>query len=207
MKPQNSKDEAAAKRLLNLYNLLINLFWSVLALVPLVVFCYRFVTTGWLVVFSIPVVLSLFLPRYFFYRMQLANAVIVYKRLGVHLVNTFSQNGIFIQRLIKKRFPGFKLLAPNRLSVQRLLRQTVVFEKFHFATGLFFVLLTFYALFKNLFWWGVVLLVINLFYNIYPVLFQQYVRVRLKLVGGKEENTATIAKHNNCQRVLVSWAK
>lgn len=204
MKQQKNKDEAAAKRLLNLYNRLVNLLWSVLGFVPVIVFCYRFVTTEWLIAFLLPALLALFLPEYVFYKMQVGQSAVFYKRMGVHLVNKFSQNGVFIQRLMNKRFPGYRLFTPRRSSIHQLLRQTIAYEKFHFATGLFLVLITLYALFRNLFWWAAVLSVINLFYNIYPILFQQYVRTKLKLFTGKEKKEVITKKRGECLRVFTS---
>lgn len=207
MQQQRNKGKAAAKRLLDLYNLLINLFWSTLGFVPVIVFCYRFVPVQWLIIFLIPSLLALLLPGSIVYKMQLAQSTKIYKRLGVPLVNKFSQNGSFIQGLIKRRFPKYRILAPSRSSVPQLLRQTILFEKFHFATALFFVLITLLALFKHLLNWAVGLTVINLVYNIYPILFQQYVRLKLRVFLERERKVKVNKTRPDCGRLFASWAK
>jgi len=69
-----------------------------------------------------------------------------YRKLGVGFVNKLAQNGTIINRMIKKRFPRYKMITRQRSSINQLLQQTYMFEKFHFIMFVFFGLLTFYAL-------------------------------------------------------------
>src|SRR5689334_5040574 len=108
MKQAKSKEANAAKRLLDLYNMLVNLFWSIPSFILLTVFCYRFVATALLVVYLLPTLLCLFLPRSVFDQMQAGRTAAFYKRIGVGLVNRFSQSGTIVQQLVRKRFPDHK---------------------------------------------------------------------------------------------------
>lgn len=205
MKQQKNKDEKAAKQLLNAYNMLANLFWSVPSLLPLTVYCYRYVSLNLLFLFLVPALLFLFLPNHLFNKMQAAKATFFYKRIGVDLVNCFSQNGAVIHRLLKKRFPAYKAVRYSQDSIKRLVSQSYVYEKFHFAAAVFFTLLTLQAFTTNLFGWATVLTLINVVYNVYPILFQQYVRLKLGLFSKPETKQAP--KFNaisSCQLFLRS---
>lgn len=203
MNQQDDNKSASAKKMLDTYNLVVNLFWSALAFVPVIVFCNRFVSLDWWLVFLTPSLLSLLLPRQVFNKMQLSNSTAVYKKFSVGIVSRLSQNGTIVHRLVKKRFPKYKAVTHHRSSLNRLLQQTYLYEKFHFATGLFFALLIVFASFKNLFWWMAVLLLINIAYNVYPILFQQYVRLKLKSFTEKEkERKPTIERPASGRKLL-----
>lgn len=202
MKQQKSKDP---KRLLDLYNMLVNLFWSVPSLLPLTIYCYRYVPIKELLAFLLPALLCLFLPNAVYNKMKASNTTAFYKRLGVDLVNRFSQNGIIIHRLVRKRFPGYKAVRYNAASINRLLSQTYLFEKFHFATAVFFVLLTLQAFVTDRFGWVVAFIIINVFYNVYPILFQQYVRLKLRPFTKSETKQETKPmSYTSCRLFLRS---
>ena len=175
-----NKELAKRKRLQNVYNTIPNLLWSVLCLVPVTMFCYQFIQVEWFWIFLITSILFLFLPNTFFDKIQLANTTTVYKKLRVPIVNKFVQNGDIINRRIRKKIPNFKTVMLNKLSAKKLLQQTYIFEKFHFMLFVFFSLTTLYALFNQYIKWTIILLLTNLFYNVYPNLLQQYIRVKLK---------------------------
>jgi len=82
---------------------------------------------------------------------------------------------------MKKKFPGYRTINYEGLSINKLLRQTYMFEKFHFIMFAFFVLITAYALVKHHFLWAVIISITNVLYNIYPNLLQQYIRLKLRL--------------------------
>jgi hypothetical protein len=113
--------------------------------------------------------------------MQMGKTPRMYKRLGVGFVNKLAQNGVIVNRLVRKKFPGYKMILYQRSSINKLLQQTYIFEKFHFVMFVFFVLITLYALGKSHFWWAIIIAITNLFYNVYPNLLQQYIRLKLRL--------------------------
>ena len=182
------KDLLRAKRLLNWYNLIPNTVWSVLNLVPISVYCYGNVPHQVLYLFIASAVIPGFFPNSFFDRIQVSRTTRIYKRLGAAFVNKLAQNGAIINRLVRKKFPNHKMIIHQRASINKLLQQTYMFEKFHFIMFVFFILITVYALIKFHFWWAIIISVTNLFYNIYPNLLQQYVRVKLMLYKKRKAN-------------------
>ena len=176
------------KRLLNWYNMIPNVAWSVLNLVPISIYCYNAVDHKSLYISIALSIIPGFFPNSFYDRIQIGRTTRPYKRLGVALVNKLAQNGAIINRLIKKKFPGHKMIIHERSSVNKLLKQTYMFEKFHFIMFVFFILITFYALLKNHFWWAIIITITNVLYNIYPNLLQQYIRLKLRLYKKRKAN-------------------
>ena len=175
------QDLAKLKRLLNWYNMVPNIAWSVLNLVPITIYCYNKVDHKSLYIFIALSVIPAFFPNSFYDRMQIGKTRRIYRRLGVDFVNKLAQNGAIINHLVRKKFPGYKMVAYQRSSINRLLQQTYMFEKFHFIMFVFFLLVTSYALIKNDVWWSIIISITNLLYNVYPNLLQQYVRLKLRL--------------------------
>ncbi len=181
MSDYTDRELSRIKRLLNWYNMIPNIVWSVLSLLPISIYCYNKVDHRSLYTFMALSVIPGFLPNSFYDRIQIARTTRIYKRLGVGLVNKLAQNGTIINHLVRKKFPRYKLIRYQRSSIKKLLRQTYMFEKFHFIMFVFFMLITSYAVAKNQFWWAIFISVTNLFYNIYPNLLQQYIRLKLRL--------------------------
>lgn len=181
-----SKNETLLmKRLVNRYNTIVNFFWSVLVLVPLVVFCYGEMSIKLTLIFLAASFITVFLPRSFFDAMQFKNRQ-VYKKIGVDFINRFTQNGIIVNNLVRKRIPGYQVISTKRSSIHKVVYQSYMFEKFHFTAFVFFLLTTIYALAKGFFAWSLVFFVSNIIYNVYPILLQQYVRARLKNVRNQQ---------------------
>jgi hypothetical protein len=182
------------KRLVSVYNMLLNLLWSALSFIPLCIFCYTWVENNLLFLFVGLSLLPLFLSRYVIQKLQVAKKPITYKKLGVLFVQYLSQNGVFINYLIRKKYPRYKAVRRDRKSIEGLLKQTYVFEKFHLVGFLFSCLISFYAISKSLTGWAFVLMLINVVYNVYPILLQQYIRAKLSLYQMK--NNANIPSAN-----------
>jgi hypothetical protein len=180
MSSYTERDVAKIKKLLNWYNMIPNVVWSVINLVPISIYCYNRVDHGLLYIFIALSIIPGFFPNSFYDKIQVGRTPRIYKRLGASFVNKLAQNGAIINRLMRKKFPGYKTIVYQRSSINKLLQQTYMFEKFHFIMFVFFVLITFYALVKRHFWWVIVISVTNLLYNIYPNLLQQYIRLKLR---------------------------
>ena len=181
MSNYTDSDLSKIKKLLTWYNMIPNVVWSLINLVPISIYCYNSVDHRSLYIFIALSIVPGFFPNSFYDRIQLGRTPRIYKRLGVSVVNKLAQNGTIINRLVRKKFPSYKMIAYQRSSVNRLLQQTYMFEKFHFIMFVFFILITLYALFKRHFWWAIIISVTNLLYNIYPNLLQQYIRLKLRL--------------------------
>jgi hypothetical protein len=188
MSNYNDGDLLRIKKLLTWYNMIPNVAWSILNLVPVSIYCYNMVNHKSLYIFIALSVVPGFFPNSFYNSIQVGRTTRIYKRLGVGLVNQLAQNGAIINHLVRKKFPGYKAIGNQQTSIDKFLQQTYMFEKFHFIMFVFFVLITVYALVKNHFWWAVIISTTNLLYNVYPNLLQQYIRLKLKLHTKKKAN-------------------
>ena len=181
MSNYTDRDVSKIKRLLNWYNMIPNLVWSVLNLVPISIYCYNLVDHRSLYIFMILSVIPAFFPNSFYDRIQIGRTTRIYKRVGVGFVNNLAQNGKIINHLVRKKYPDYKMIVHQRSSVSKLLQQTYMFEKFHFIMFVFFIFIASYAVVKNHFWWSIIITVTNVLYNVYPNLLQQYIRLKLRL--------------------------
>jgi len=188
MSNYTDQDLSRIKRLRNWYNMIPNVVWSVLNLVPISIYCYNKVDHSPFYIFMILSVIPAFFPNSFYDRIQVGRTTRIYKRLGVGFVNKLAQNGTIINHLVRKKFPNYKMIVYQRSSINKLLQQTYMFEKFHFIMFVFFILITIYALVENHFWWAIIISATNLLYNIYPNLLQQYVRLKLMLYKKRKPN-------------------
>ncbi len=166
---------------LALYNALPSVFWSVLGLAPLAWFCYTQVERPWLYGLLAVSLLGYGLPRRWFPTWQLSCGPAAYRRLGVPAVNHFTQHGTFINRLIRARYPRYRHVG-TRASVRALVGGSYHMERFHVVLFVFFLLISGYAVGRGQAGWAVLLSVLNVLYNLYPIWLQQYLRVRLGAV-------------------------
>lgn len=157
-----------------------NLLWTVVFLTPVVIFCYEFIKTGTIYILLGISLIPIFFPNSFYDRVQPSGNPHWYTRIGVKFINTFAQQGTIINGILKRKYPGFKAVAKTKSSITKQYYQTYFFEKFHFSFFLFFMMITIYAAIEKQFFWVIILTICNLFYNIYPNLLQQYIRVKLK---------------------------
>lgn len=182
------------KRLVGAYNLLINLLWSGLSFVPIIIFCYTWTENNLLFLFLSLSLLPVFLPHAAIDKLQISGKAVTYKKLGVTLVQHLSQNGVFINYLIRKNYPGYKVVRHEKKSVEGLLKLTYILEKFHLVGFVFFGFISVYAFGKSLLGWALVLTITNLLFNVYPILLQQYIRVKLALYQKKSEESMPASK-------------
>ena len=92
----NQNSNRDLKRIQALYNMIPNLIWSLLNLIPISIFCYTLVNLKLFYIFLIVSIVPIFLPNSFFDKIQIGNATSIYKKLGVHIINKVSQNGKII---------------------------------------------------------------------------------------------------------------
>ena len=159
----------------SLYNAVPNVFWSLLAFVPVSIFCYQFMGRGWLWTFVVASLIAFMLPASTLRYLELSSTVATYRKLGVHWVNHFVQRGSFINQLLRRRYPGY----PPIRSRTGILQTTYAQERFHWAVLLFFLLSSLYAITHGYPGWALLITIINVVYNLYPIWLQQYIRKRL----------------------------
>jgi hypothetical protein len=163
--------------LLAWYNAVPSVLWSALSLGPLTAFCYQHVARPWLWGFVVASLLVYAVPVAWLRRLQLSARPAVYRKLGVPVVGYLAQYGALINGLLRRRYPHYRRL-PSRAAVGGLVRGTYHYERFHWAMLLFFLLVSGYAVAQQKVGWAVVLTLLNVGYNLYPIWLQQYLRVR-----------------------------
>jgi Glycosyl-4,4'-diaponeurosporenoate acyltransferase len=165
------------KMRVELYNMIPNFFWSIICLFPIAWFCYYLLPQKLLYIFLGISFIGFFLPKSFYNIIQVKN-VRVLKKTGVAIAQHYAQNGMIINRVIRKKIPGYKTVYDKK-TMQVQLNKTYEFEKFHFAALLFFLLTTIFALIEAYYLWALGLTATNIVYNIYPILLQHYTRLRI----------------------------
>src|SRR6185295_7115776 len=108
MSNYTDRDLSRIRRMLNWYNMIPNVLWSVLNLVPISIYCYRNVDIKSVYIIIALSVIPGFFPNSFYDRIQIGRTSRIYKRLGVGFVNRLAQNGAIINRMMKKKFPSYK---------------------------------------------------------------------------------------------------
>jgi hypothetical protein len=176
------KESQKINRLAAAYNLIPNLVWTALFLLPVTIFCYRFLNHQAVYILLGISLIPVFFPRSFFDSLQLSRKPLFYKRIGVKYVNKVTQNGELLNQYLRRKYPNFPPVRTDKISIRKYYNKTYFFEKFHFSMFIFFTSVTVYALISSCFLWAIWVSVCNLFYNIYPNLLQQYMRLRLSSV-------------------------
>jgi hypothetical protein len=179
MEKSNEKDLHKIKKLLVWYNMIPNLVWSVLNLVPISVFCFTLMGLQTFYIILAISVIPVFFKKSFLDKLQIGKTTAIYKKLGVHVINNVAQNGVLVNKLIKKKYPEYKVVTSKHASINRLITQTYVFEKFHWVCFLFFSLATIYAISTSHWYWVFIISLTNIAYNVYPNLLQQYIRLKI----------------------------
>ena len=156
-----------------------NLLWTALFLIPITIFCYTFVNLKLTCILLGISCVTLFFPNSFFDKIQLSRNPHWYTKIGVRIINTFAQHGTIVNKILKRKYVGFKSIHKTNASIRKQYYQTYFYEKFHFSLFLFFTMITIYAAIQRQFFWVLILTICNLLYNIYPNLLQQYIRVKL----------------------------
>ena len=110
--------------------------------------------------------------------MQLSTSTARYQKLGVPLLNHFTQHGTLINRLIRRAYPQYRRVR-SRAALLGFRRTTYYQEQFHLVMFMFFGLVSMYAAVRGYLGWTVLLIFINILYNVYPMWLQQYLRLRL----------------------------
>lgn len=168
-----------AERLAALYNMVPNLFWTALNMVPAAYYFYRYLPLSWLWMVTPLCLLPYFLPAAWLDVFASLTPAHRYRRWGVHQVSGYVQQGRFINRLVRRRYPAYRVVY-NKATIRGTIHASYMFERFHIGLLLVFFVLAGHAFIKQHWRWALVLLLCNFVYNVYPILLQHYVRLRLR---------------------------
>ena len=181
----NQRQLAKVKTKIETYNLIPGLIWTIVFAGPPAVFCYRHMPVEWFWMLLSLSLIPAFLPKTFFIGLQVSKSDLFYKKTGVNFIGQFTQNGKIVNRLIQKRFPGYKRLPFEKQGLRSVFNQTFMYEKFHFILFVFFFATMIFAICRGFYLWASFLFIANLIYNIYPILLQQSIRNRLERILGR----------------------
>jgi hypothetical protein len=173
-----TRNDVPSAGLLAFYNAVPSGVWSGVALGPLVIFCYQYMARPWLVGLLGLSLLAYVVPRGWFRYWQLSEKPVVYRRLRVPVVNRLAQDGALVNALVRRRYPHYRRVQSRR-SVAAAVGNSYHMERFHVAALLFFLFASGYAAVQGRWGWAMVLAVLNIGYNLYPIWLQQYLRLRL----------------------------
>ena len=155
-----------------------NVLWSLLAFAPVSIFCFRFMEPALLWTFVAASAVGFIMPASTLRYLELGSTVTIYRRLGVHWVNHFVQHGTLVNRWVRRSYPGYQPMQ-FRTRIPHLLQSTYVQERFHWMVLVFFILSSLYAVADGHPVWALLITIMNVVYNLYPIWLQQYIRVRL----------------------------
>lgn len=179
-----SEEDKKIKKLLARYNMVPNLVWTILHFTPVCLFWYKEESLLPLYFFIPSSFIPIFFKKKFLDSLRLAKDPGIYKKLGVATMLHITQNGVIINKLIKRKYPQYKMVRHANASIATLLHTSYLFEKFHWICLLFFVETMLYALTVNGLVWACCIFLLNITYNVYPILLQQYIRLKLQLHKG-----------------------
>lgn len=156
----------------------INIFYTAIFFSPVICFWKDYYTTVFLKITLYLTILTFFLPSRVYTFLQVSQSSKFYRKIGIPKFQQLTQQGNLAQKLTKY-FGGNSSLLSKEQKVDKLKRQISTFESFHCACLLFFVLTASYALFHQSLIFFFTIIVSNIFYNVIPILIQQYNRIRL----------------------------
>lgn len=119
------------------------------------------------------------------FKIEFYKSGLIYRRIGVHVFGKYLPTGGFeIRRITKRKMQAYTLKYKNLNAAKEFLYKSCFFETLHMPFFLFLLL-------RSIWWYtehsniqlAFELMVVNLVFNIYPIMHQRYTRVRiLKLI-------------------------
>ncbi len=159
------------------FNHIINFFWTALAFYPVIHYWYSARVDRWFIMgISISVVIA-FLPQKFYSLLQLSDSRFFYEKLGVKTVRKFVQNGD-----LAKKMSGDKNYAviDSIVDAKKYLLTIEMYSRFHWLCFLFFLLSTIHTFSNSRILIGLLILLVNIMYNVTAILLQQYNKIRIQ---------------------------
>ena len=148
-----------------MFNQVLNVGWTIIGFSPV---CYFWFLQGiqwpfYLLVFAS--LASCFFPEGIYRKLAISNDQRVYRRLGVKFIRRFAQDGNF--------------QSGRGIGVKNYLLKIQMFERYHFCCLIFFQASSVYACYNEQYALAFTIFAFNIIYNIYPLLLQQYNRIRI----------------------------
>lgn len=167
----------------SMFNQLINIFWTVIV----------FSVTGhywgqyfaekhslWLVYIYIGVsVFAYTIPARWVSFLTLSSNRRIYEMIGIRAMRWLVQDGMFVSRVNRSLGKKHRRIS-GTASARAYLTTIAVQERFHYGCFVFFALSTASALGSGKVLAAISIMLCNIVYNVYPILLQQYNRLRIK---------------------------
>ncbi len=163
---------------LHVLNSIVNVFWTGLCCAPVVLFWidnYEPISFFLLLSFSC---VFLFFPVSLFNAPQISKSKSFYEKLGVRHALLFTQDGKIINNLVKRTNPNYKAVS-SKTDLLRLHKKMMAYEKYHLMCCVFFFCTFIWAILHSEYTAAALMFLANVAYNIYPLLIQQYNRLRM----------------------------
>lgn len=161
-----------------LYNQLINIGWTLLGFAPVLVFWVKYYQPQLLLLFVVLSLLPFLIPASVLQKFIICRQRSWYIRTGVKIAQGFTQNGAYINRWLRRSAPAYSVIG-SRKDLKSYRVQMLIFEKYHLACFVFFNLSLFLALIRQELVLSMLILALNILYNVYPILIQHYNKLRL----------------------------
>ena len=113
-------------------------------------------------------------------KLQLSDKRKFYERLGVKFAQSMAQNGKFVNALIKRTGHADHYVVRTRNDLRRYRTHILGYQRFHLACLIFFFISMMRALTLDAFDFFIAILIMNVIYNVYPLLIQQYNTLRAR---------------------------
>ena len=130
-----------------------------------------------------------FLPARWFRIGALQQATRTYERVGVKTVRFFITDGDLVNRLVRRRFPGYRVDGGEEPLKARL-ETGIVGERAHLGFLVLGIGSAACAAAGGWADWAVALTLGNVLVNFYPILLQRYTRARVEGILAKRASTA-----------------
>lgn len=160
-------------------NQIINFFWTFLCFAPVLWFWIKEGMNMYFYSFLSISLLVGILPNSILDLLMFGSSKKFYEKLGVKYIVKFVQNGSVVKNLTNKQ--GYVIIN-GKSQARQYLKTISMYERFHWICLLFFTLTTTYCLFHGYFRTGGVITVSNIFYNLCPILLQQYNKIRIRKI-------------------------
>jgi len=158
---------------IQIYNQIINLFWTAVCFVPIVRLWYLHYHRTILYVSIAVSLLTVFIPAKYFSKLQVSRSRRFYEALSIKSLQSLTQDGRLVSGLAKKKNQHYRQVK-ERVVHKNYKSQIATYEKYHMFCLTFFFVSFVYAIHQHAFLISFLVFVSNIIYNVIPILIQQY---------------------------------
>ena len=132
----------------------------------------------WLTVAVAICLLPAFLPAAWF-RPRAFERGAFYPRLGLRLFRRLATDGDLVNRRLRRLDPAYRIVRDHRSRAEHV-TGTITNERWHLAFALAGTMTCAFAAATDQFGWATAIGILNVIFNVYPVLHQRFTRARLR---------------------------